>query len=65
MWLAKRMEALSYEGMSDEEILFSDYKEYEASGVKYGIGLMSAIDEETALDLAERMKAAMTDNAEK
>jgi len=37
----------------------------DASGVKFGIGLMSAIDEETALDLAERMKAAMTDNAEK
>lgn len=65
--LAKKIhiEKLSYEGMSDEEILFSDYKEYEASGVKYGIGLMSAIDEETALDLAERMKAAMTENAEK
>ena len=65
--LAKKIheEALSYEGMSDEEILFSDYKEYEASGVKYGIGLMTAIDDETAADLAERMKKAMAENAEK
>ena len=59
------MEQLSYEGMSDEEILFSDYKEYEASGVKFGIGLMSALDDETAVDLSKRMKAAMGDNAEK
>ena len=65
--LAKKihMEALSYEGMSDEEILFSDYKEYETSGVTYGIGLVSAFDEEIAADLAERMKAAMTDGAKK
>ena len=59
------LEALSYEGMNDEEILFSDYKEYEASGVTYGIGLVNAYDEEVAVDLAERMKAAMTDGAKK
>ena len=50
------IEKLSYEGMSDEEILFSDYKEYEASGVKFGIGLVNAIDEETARELSQRMK---------
>ena len=54
-------EALSYEGMSDEEILFSDYKEYEASGVTFGIGLLSVIDEDAARALAERMKAALPD----
>jgi len=59
------LEALSYEGFTDEEILFSDYKEYEASGVTYGIGLVNALDEEVAADLAERMKAAMTDGAKK
>ena len=53
-------EALSYEGMSDEEILFYDYKEYEASGVKYGIGLVNSIDEETSKVLAERMKKALS-----
>ena len=51
--------------MSDEEILFHDYKEYEASGVTYGIGLVNAYDEEVAADLAARMKAAMTDGAKK
>ena len=65
--LAKKLhtEKLSYDGMSDEEILFSDYKEYETSGVKYGMGLINAIDEEVAADLSERMKSAMTDAAEK
>ena len=47
--------SLSYEGMSDEEILFSDYKEYETDGTKYAIGCISAYDEETARDLAARM----------
>ena len=52
-------EALSYEGMSEQEILFSDYKEYEASGVSFGIGLLSVIDEDAAAAMAERMKAAL------
>ncbi len=52
-------EKLSYKGMSDEEILFHDYKEYEASGVKFGIGLLDAIDEETASGLAKRMKETL------
>lgn len=50
---------LSYEGMSDEEIFFSDYKEYETGGKKYSIGCVNAYDEETAKDLAERMKKTM------
>ena len=52
-------EALSYEGMSSEEIFFFDYKEYEISGVKTGIGLISVIDEEHAKEMAERMKEAL------
>lgn len=52
-------EKLSYEGMTDKEILLSDYKEYEASGVKFGIGIVNAIDIETAEDLAARMKAVL------
>lgn len=47
--------ALSYEGMSDEEIFFSDYKEYECGGTKFSIGNMNAYDEEGAKDLAKRM----------
>ncbi len=52
-------EKLSYEGMTAEEILFSDYKEYEANGTTFGIGLVNAIDEETAKALAERMKEVL------
>jgi manganese-dependent inorganic pyrophosphatase len=56
LYKAIRAEKLSYEGMSDEEIFFSDYKEYEVNGVKFGIGLVSTVDEEIAAALAERMK---------
>ena len=48
--------SISYEGMSDEEIFFSDYKEYEASNTSYSIPCINAYDEETAKDLAARMK---------
>ncbi|MCR4634463.1 MAG: hypothetical protein K5648_10095 [Erysipelotrichaceae bacterium] len=52
-------ESLSYEGMTDEEILFGYYKEYEASCVKFGIGTLNAIDDETAVELVKRMKIAL------
>lgn len=41
--------------MTDEEIFFNDYKEYESGGTKFGIGCVNAYDEEGARDLAERM----------
>ncbi len=53
------LERLSYDGMSSEEILFSDYKEYEAGGTTFGIALLSAIDEEAAAALAEKMKECL------
>lgn len=56
--------ALSYEGMSNEEILFSDYKEYEISGVSIGIGLINSIDEDSSRELAERMKSALSEASE-
>ncbi|MGN0404181.1 MAG: DHH family phosphoesterase [Bariatricus sp.] len=49
--------SISYEGMTDEEIFFSDYKEYECGGIKFSIGNINAYDEESAKDLAERMLA--------
>ena len=58
---AMHAEALSYEGMSDQEILFSDYKEYTASGVTFGIGLLTVIDEDAARAMAAKMKAALPD----
>lgn len=46
---------LSYEGMTDEEVFLSDYKEYENGGKKYAIGCMNVYDEEDAKDMVERM----------
>ena len=50
---------LSYEGKTDEEIFFTDYKEYEIGGRKVSVGNVNAYDEETAKDLAARMRAVM------
>ena len=50
---------LSYEGMTDEEIFFTDYKEYEIGGRRISVGCLNAYDEETAKELADRMKATM------
>ena len=52
--------SISYEGKTDEEIFFDDYKEYESSGKKYGIGCVNAYDEDSARDLAERMKIVLS-----
>ena len=52
---------LSYEGFSDEEIIFSDYKEYESSGVKYGVGLITALDDEGAIALAHQLVGSMVE----
>ena len=48
--------SISYDGMTDEDIFFSDYKEYEASGTKFAIGCINAYDESGAREIAERMK---------
>jgi manganese-dependent inorganic pyrophosphatase len=58
-YLGLHTESLSYEGMSNEEILFSDYKEYEVAGIRFGIGSVSVIDEEAAKAMAERMKEVL------
>ncbi|MCR5732532.1 MAG: DHH family phosphoesterase [Sphaerochaetaceae bacterium] len=50
---------ISYDGMTDEEIFFSDYKEYEIGGKKVSVGCMNAYDEEIARDVAKRMKETM------
>lgn len=47
---------LSYDGMTDLEIIFSDFKRYEASGVTFGIGTVNAVDENAAKELAEKLK---------
>ena len=47
---------MSYDGFTDMEIMFSDYKEYETSGVKFGIGLVNSLNEDISKELAERLK---------
>ena len=59
LWQGMHAAALSYEGMTDEEIFLNDYKEYECAGVHYGIGCMKAVDAENAQNLASRMKLVM------
>ena len=51
--------SLSYEGMSDMEILTSDIKNYEAGGRSFAIGCVNAYDEPIAEDLAKRMKVLL------
>ena len=53
------LEKLSYEGMSSMEIFFNDYKEYDVYGIRFGIGLVDAIDDEAADVLAARMKEVL------
>ena len=48
--------SVSYDGMTDEEIYFSDYKEYESGNTDYSIACVKAYDEESAKELAVHMK---------
>ena len=50
---------ISYGSMTDEEIFFSDYKEYEVNKTKFSVGVVNAYDEADAEDLVHRMKAVM------
>ena len=56
--------SISYDGKTDEEIYQSDLREYEAGGNKYMIGCVEAYDEETAEELAARMKEVIPDAME-
>ena len=42
--------------MIDEEIYYSDYKEYETSGKMYSVGCINVYDEDAAREMSERMK---------
>ena len=46
---------LSYKGMDDRDIYYSDYKEYETNGFLYGIGNIKVAHPEQVPDMAERM----------
>ncbi len=52
-------ERLSYKGMTEEEIFFSDYKEYETDGHKYSIGCIEVYDEDAIKKMADRIKTVV------
>ncbi len=49
----------SYDGMTDYDIMLSDYKDYDMSGVPVGIGCVEWTDYSTMDDLIDRMLAVM------
>ena len=54
----------SYEGMTDEEIFLSDYKEYDMFGTAVGIACVNAADQENAEQMKERMLRVMEETFE-
>ena len=57
-------EFASYSGMNEQEIIKRDYKEYEKSGVKFGISAVLALTPEKREALAERLDNWAKDNYE-
>ena len=55
---------LSYRGMDEREIFYSDYKEYETNGVRYGIGVVKVAHPEQVSAMAERMLPVVESEAE-
>ena len=51
--------SISYEGMTDKEILLSDMKKYEKDDKAFVIGVVQCFDEKEAVKMAGRMKAVM------
>ena len=47
---------LSYKGLDDTEIFYSDYKDYEHNSVKYGIGCIKVARPDQISDMADRMQ---------
>lgn len=58
-YAAMRKARTSFDGMTDEDILFSDYKEYEIEGYKVGIGNIISSDELGVEELCQRMRQIM------
>ena len=55
---------MSYEDMTDAEIFFSDYKEYEEAGIRFGAASLDATGEDAVWQLADRMMAVMDESDE-
>lgn len=50
---------LSYQGMSDTEIFYSDYKNYKHNETKYGIGCIKVANPDLVPAMAERMQTVI------
>lgn len=50
---------LSYKGLDDREIFYSDYKDYEHNGYRYGIGCIKVARPDLIPGMAERMQNAI------
>ena len=50
---------LSYKGLNDTDIFYSDYKNYEHNGVKYGIGCIKVARPDLIPAMAERMQTVI------
>ena len=62
LYLGMAQALTSYGDMTEWEIFQSDYKEYEAGGIKFCIGDVNAYGEDAVRELAERMYQVMEDN---
>lgn len=55
-WSDMQVALSSRDGMTDEDIFLSDYKEYETDGFKYAIGCIDLAERENVDDMVARMK---------
>ena len=56
---------ISHDGMTDEEIYYSDYKEYITKETKYSVANVSVYDDEEAFDIAHRLKKIIKGEVDK
>ena len=47
---------ISHDGMTDEDIYYSDYKEYITRGIKYSVANVSVYDDKEAFEIAHKLK---------
>ena len=56
---------ISHEGMTDEEVYYSDYKEYITRGTKYSVANVSVYDDKEAFEEAHKLKKIIKGEVEK
>ena len=56
---------ISHDDMTDEDIYYSDYKEYITRGTKYSVANVSVYDDEEAFEIAHKLKEIIKDEVDK